>query len=57
MGDQGSNARICGKCAYWDRGICRHGMASEHERGRSAGCPFFSRDVSAFAFFVKEWRW
>ncbi len=55
MVEQGMPARHCKRCAYWDRGICRHGMAAEHERG--TGCAFFSRDVSAFAFFVKEWRW
>lgn len=57
MVDQGKTGKACAKCAYWDRGICRHGMVGEQERGRGSGCPFFSRDVSAFAFFVKEWRW
>ncbi len=57
MVEPAKSAKNCGKCAYWDRGVCRHGMAGEHERGRGTGCAFFSRDVSAFAFFVKEWRW
>lgn len=57
MVEHGKPAGVCVKCAYWDRGLCRHGMAAEQERGRASACPFFSRDVSAFAFFVKEWRW
>jgi hypothetical protein len=31
-------------------------MAAEQERGRGTRCLFFTRDASAFAFFVKEWR-
>ena len=52
-------AKACTKCAYWDRGTCRHGLAAEaeHARAHDYACPFFARDVSAFGFFVKEWRW
>jgi hypothetical protein len=57
MTEQSNAARLCRRCAYWDRGLCRHGMATERERHGCGRCPFFSRDVSAFAFFVKEWRW
>lgn len=57
MTEQGKSAKRCAQCAYWDRGTCRHGMVAENERGRGSSCAFFTRDASAFAFFVKEWRW
>lgn len=56
MSEIGKTQTQCPRCAYWDRGVCRHGMTSEQEHARSQRCVFFSRDVSAFAFFVKEWR-
>lgn len=57
MAKAANGAETCGKCAYWDRGECRHGLADDHDRRSRGGCSYFSRDVSPFAFFVKEWRW
>ncbi|HTH16590.1 MAG TPA: hypothetical protein VL974_08055 [Magnetospirillum sp.] len=54
MAEQGKS---CEKCNWWQGGMCRHGMVAEHEHSRDRACPFFAREVSAFAFFVKEWRW
>lgn len=56
MSDQGKTASQCIKCAYWDRGLCHHGMTAEQDHGRAKRCLFFTRDASAFAFFVKDWR-
>lgn len=56
MSESAKTASQCPKCSYWERGLCHHGMATEQDHGRAKRCLFFTRDASAFAFFVKDWR-